>query len=111
VVKTRILSKDKWTEERRKTNAEVTFHPVALSMSNSTLLIEATSTDQHVVVSDNPWTVLCDIIEREGPAVLFSGVTERCVGGIPRFGTTMAVHDFLEHSLSHAGWLTHSLPS
>lgn len=82
-------------------------------MSNSTLMIEASADHQQqgVVISDNPWTVFCDIFEREGPAVLFSGVTERCVGGIPRFGTTMAVHDFLEHSLSHAGWLTHSLPS
>jgi Mitochondrial carrier protein len=120
VVKTRILSQDKWSQQRRKLPAEVSssssasqhhhpFPPIAISLAgNSTLMLEA-FTDQQLINADDPWAVFCEIIEREGPEVLFSGVTERCLGGIPRFGTTMAMHDFLEQAVSHAGWLTHTL--
>ncbi|KAG7372715.1 mitochondrial carrier protein [Nitzschia inconspicua] len=54
----------------------------------------------------NPIHVLQHILEHEGPSVLFSGVTERCIGAIPRFGTTLAMHDFLEQFAQQAGWLS-----
>ena len=47
-------------------------------------------------VSTNPWVVFQSIINNEGPSVLFSGYKERCLGAIPRFGTTLAMHDVLE---------------
>jgi hypothetical protein len=50
-------------------------------------------------ISNNPWVVFRSIVENEGPSVLFSGYKERCLGAIPRFGTTLAVHDFLESYL------------
>jgi Mitochondrial carrier protein len=120
VVKTSCLSQDKWSQQRRKTPAEVSstssaspqplhhpFPPIAISLAgNSTALILETFTDQQFVNADNPWAVFCDIIERDGPEVLFSGVTERCLGGIPRFGTTMASTTFWsKRSVMPAGCL------
>jgi hypothetical protein len=60
------------------------------------------------IPSPSVWTVFHTIVEQEGPAVLFSGVSERCLGAIPRFGTTLAMHDFLEQAMYQAGWLSHS---
>ena len=54
----------------------------------------------------NPWTVFLTVLKVEGVSVLFSGVTERCIGAVPRFGTTLAMHDYLEHVMDKAGWLT-----
>jgi hypothetical protein len=53
----------------------------------------------------NSFQVLQNVLEKEGPTVLFSGVWERCIGAIPRFGTTLAMHDWLEHLAAHSHWL------
>lgn len=55
----------------------------------------------------NPIAVACQIVKQEGATVLFSGINERCLGAIPRFGTTLAMHDILEKFVSSAGWLSH----
>jgi Mitochondrial carrier protein len=57
----------------------------------------------------NPLHVFQEIMEKEGPSVLFSGVSERCIGAIPRFGTTLAMHDLLEQMAQQAGWLSHAI--
>lgn len=44
----------------------------------------------------NPFVVGCKIAEKEGPMVLLSGVSERCIGSIPRFGLTLALYDVLK---------------
>jgi hypothetical protein len=87
--------------------------PVAYTNATSAAFVLETFTDQQDFVNRNnaaetaprPWTVLQQILEEEGPAVLFSGVSERCLGAIPRFGTTLAMHDFMEQALHQAGWL------
>eukprot|EP00539_Tryblionella_compressa_P008376 CAMPEP_0178762118 /NCGR_PEP_ID=MMETSP0744-20121128/16368_1 /TAXON_ID=913974 /ORGANISM="Nitzschia punctata, Strain CCMP561" /LENGTH=220 /DNA_ID=CAMNT_0020416767 /DNA_START=87 /DNA_END=749 /DNA_ORIENTATION=+ len=63
---------------------------------------------QSISTSSNPWAVLQTILKYEGPAVLFSGVSERCIGAVPRFGTTLAMHDVLEQIMQQAGWLSSS---
>ncbi len=78
VIKTRILSQDNLSRSR-----------------------DATSS------SSNPISVACQIVKQEGIGALFSGVNERCIGAIPRFGTTLAMHDVLEKCVANAGWLTH----
>jgi hypothetical protein len=88
----------------------------SLFASNSTEAILESYSDQDFVSADpstrivgenpSPWQVLRTILKEEGPAVLFSGVSERCMGAIPRFGTTLAMHDFFEHALKQAGMLS-----
>jgi hypothetical protein len=61
---------------------------------------------QNTSPTTNPWTVFQSILQKEGPEGLFSGYKERCIGAIPRFGTTLAVHDMLEQYLHTMGWLS-----
>ena len=49
----------------------------------------------------------CQIVKQEGVGALFSGVNERCLGAVPRFGTTFIMHDILEQIVSNAGWISH----
>lgn len=62
----------------------------------------------HPEASDDAWVVFKSILKNEGVGALFSGGRERGIGAIPRFGTTLAMHDFLEHAAYHAGWLSHA---
>ena len=57
-------------------------------------------------VTDNPWEMLQRVIETEGSSALWSGSGERAIGAIPRFGTTLAMHDLLEQLAHQAGWLS-----
>ena len=59
----------------------------------------------------NPFRLGLQIIQREGVGVLFSGVSERCLGSIPRVGTSMMIHDFMEQVVAHHGWLYHTTTS
>ena len=127
VVKTRILSQDKWTQERKKKQPQPAAQlPVMVTANlDSTLALSGNSTSADWVQQlgggedftsqsyynaedRNPIVVARTIIEREGSGVLFSGVSERCIGAIPRFGTTLAMHDFLEQVVAHQGWLAHT---
>ena len=54
----------------------------------------------------NPFVVASRIVQEEGVSVLFTGVSERCIGAIPRFGVTLALHDVLEQYMAQAGWLS-----
>ena len=54
----------------------------------------------------NPFVVASRIVREEGVSVLFTGVSERCIGAIPRFGVTLALHDVLEQYMAQAGWLS-----
>eukprot|EP00521_Asterionellopsis_glacialis_P017359 CAMPEP_0195303170 /NCGR_PEP_ID=MMETSP0707-20130614/32362_1 /TAXON_ID=33640 /ORGANISM="Asterionellopsis glacialis, Strain CCMP134" /LENGTH=346 /DNA_ID=CAMNT_0040366637 /DNA_START=188 /DNA_END=1228 /DNA_ORIENTATION=+ len=53
----------------------------------------------------NPFVVGYKIAQKEGAEVLFSGVVERSIGGIPRFGVTLTMFDFLEAYAKTHGWL------
>lgn len=44
----------------------------------------------------NPFVVGYKLAEKEGPMVLLSGVAERCLGSIPRFGLTLSLYDVLK---------------
>lgn len=44
----------------------------------------------------NPFVVGYNLAKNEGPMVLLSGVTERCLGSIPRFGLTLSLYDVLK---------------
>lgn len=59
----------------------------------------------------NPFQLGLQVIQREGVGVLFSGVSERCLGSIPRVGTSLVMHDFLEQVVAHHGWLSHTTTS
>ena len=72
-----------------------------LSQDELSLLQSATQS-----TSTNPIKVACQVVKREGIVVLFSGMNERCLGAIPRFGTTLAMHDLLEQYISNAGLLS-----
>jgi len=146
VIKTRILSQDKLSQQKRQIGTisqqqqqhmsyptspagTSSSDPVASFASSAAMYpsdstaaiatpILATAQQQQQKSSSstpndekNPFVIGKQIAEREGAAVLFSGVTERCVGAIPRFGTTMAVHDLLEDFVAHAGWLSHHVGS
>lgn len=80
VIKTRILSQDDLSRSLQTSSTPITTNPIALA---------------------------CQIVKQEGPNVLFSGMNERLLGAIPRFGTTLAMHDALEQFVSSAGWLSH----
>lgn len=54
----------------------------------------------------NPFRVAKTIFNEEGASALFSGVSERCIGAVPRFGITLGVHEWLEQYASHAGLLS-----
>ena len=137
VIKTRILSQDQWSSRPQKslvTTTQQTASLVGVVPTNGTATLAfqdaaamaatTTSSSSFVIAQQqqlqpqqqasgstttNPFQVAQSIIEREGIAVLFSGVTERCIGAIPRFGTTLAMHDVLEQMISQAGWLSHSI--
>jgi hypothetical protein len=137
VIKTRILSQDKWTKQRKQqpqpalvqaqvmvASSIVSDSTLAMipssSSSNSTIYevmvppsVDNEFTKQEYYNKDerNPLMVARNIIEREGAGVLLSGVSERCLGAIPRFGTTMALHDVLEQVVAHQGWLSHTIIS
>lgn len=93
------------------------FQPLAGLTSSSKLASASSLTPSFVSTSvsnsraqgSNAWEVFCTILEEEGYEVLFRGVTERCLGAVPRFGTTMAMHDVLEKVVFQAGWLHHSI--
>ena len=64
---------------------------------------EKDSTDNRI---QNPFWVAKKIVDKEGGGVLFSGVYERCIGAVPRFGITLGVHEWLEHYATHVGLLS-----
>jgi len=49
--------------------------------------------------------VLDDLVQTEGPAVLFSGWLERVVRSVPQFGVTLAMFDLLNTYAIEQGWL------
>ncbi|CAB9514565.1 Mitochondrial aspartate-glutamate transporter AGC1 [Seminavis robusta] len=73
--------------------------------------LKTTTTDNDIDSSNNPFLVAKRIVEQEGSKVLFTGVSERCVGAIPRFGITLGAHEWLEHYASSVGLLSTHLPS
>ena len=89
-IKTRILSQDPCVKDRIKAIAECG------------LPYEG---DNDYLNDRNPFVVAQKIARTEGLAVFFSGVNERVLGSIPRFGTTLAMHDFLEHCMQAQGWI------
>ena len=127
-IKTRILSQDKWSRQKRTTTPSLVgtaavagtsalvlqeysapFISAPTNGTSTVLFQEYSDQDFYNEESTNQFVVARRIIESEGASVLFSGVTERCIGAIPRFGTTLAMHDALEQMASHAGWLAHSM--
>lgn len=56
--------------------------------------------------TNNPIRLAQTIAEQEGASVLFSGVYERCIGAVPRFGITLGVHAWLEQYAAQAGLLS-----
>jgi len=91
-----------------------TFEGTALAFQSNNDVSAAYYTNQQVLnedqaMTDNPWTMFRRIIEIEGAGVLLCGSRERCIGAIPRFGTTLAMHDFLEQVAHQAGWLAQSI--
>jgi len=63
-------------------------------------------TNEYDYLNDrNPFVVGYKIARKEGIQVLFSGVIERSVGSIPRFGVTLTMFDFLEVLAKSHGWL------
>jgi Mitochondrial carrier protein len=77
------------------------------SSSSSTELVQS----RHIVGGSDDKNyhfipTFMSILQAEGASVLFSGATERCIGAIPRFGTTLALHDYLEHYMDKAGWFS-----
>ena len=46
-----------------------------------------------------------NVIQEEGPAVLFSGCLERVVRSVPQFGVTLALFDVLNTAAIEHGWL------
>ena len=143
VVKTRILSQDKLTLQRKRAQRSAPTtkpQPVATaSVSSDSTMGKATMTMQYNATTTsfddntassaggsdifsnqefyntkdnrNPFSVARRIVEREGASVLLSGVSERCLGAVPRFGTTLAMHDFLEQVAANQGWLSLPLSS
>lgn len=89
-IKTRILSQDACVKDRTKAITECGLNYVG---------------DNDYVNDRNPFVVAQKIARTEGMAVFFSGVNERVLGSIPRFGTTLAMHDFLEHCVQAQGWI------
>ena len=61
--------------------------------------------------NNNPFLVAKRIGDEEGTSVLFTGVYERCIGAIPRFGITLGAHEWLEHYASSVGLLSSHLSS
>jgi len=49
--------------------------------------------------------VFKNILEEEGPQVLFSGCMERVVRSAPQFGVTLAVFDVLNSVAVDRGWM------
>ena len=47
-----------------------------------------------------------NVIQDEGPAVLFSGCLERVVRSVPQFGVTLALFDVLNTAAVEYGWLS-----
>lgn len=132
VVKTRILSQDACARLRRTRNDATTFTttttvaatPLVFASSfqprlTTATAMAATKTDNaegdvysskydgvNDYLSDrNPFVVAYKLAEKEGRMVLFSGVLERCVGSIPRFGLTLSLHDALKTMALHHHWI------
>lgn len=129
VVKTRILSQDVCARTRRTTSnlngATVNgatvpaFASSSKPRSTTTTAMSAMSndyaegddycesynTDSDYLSDRNPFAVAYKIAENEGPMVLFSGVVTRCIGSVPRFGVTLALHDLLKTVAVQQHWM------
>lgn len=121
VVKTRILSKDSLRRKRSDTvNIDM---PPRLAVSSQPRLTTATAMaamnkdyaegdvslcynkDDDYLSDTNPFVVGYKIATREGAEVLLSGAMMRCVGSVPRFGVTLALHDLLKTTAVQHNWL------
>ena len=89
-IKTRILSQDECVKGRSKHLAQCELDYDG---------------DNDYVNDINPFVVAHKIARTEGLAVFFTGVNERMLGSIPRFGVTLAMHDFLEQCMHAQGWI------
>lgn len=101
LIKTRILSLDTSTRKRSNNKRLVlAAAPAAYELDYGYMATVDDAFDEQ-----NPFVIADRIIKKEGFAVLFSGVHERVLGSIPRFGTTLAMHDVLEQSMVAHGWV------
>lgn len=57
-------------------------------------------------IIDSPLLLAQKIAKEDGPRAFFGGVTERMACAAPRFGVTLAMHDFLEQTFAQAGWFS-----
>ena len=121
VVKTRILSQDKYSRGRRSGVSVTSFAPSSqprLATATAMAAMKNDDTESEVycesyskyrnddyLIDRNPFVVAYKISEREGPKVLFSGVFERCVGSVPRFGLTLSLHDVLKTISIQHHWM------
>lgn len=121
VVKTRILSQDKYTRGRRSGVSVPSFAPSTQPRLTTATAMAAMKNDDaegddyfesyskygndDYLMDRNPFVVAYKISEREGPKVLFSGVLERCIGSVPRFGLTLSLHDVLKTISVQHHWM------
>jgi hypothetical protein len=122
VVKTRILSKD--SLRRKSSDSEHIDVPQRFALSSQPRLTTATAMaamstdyaegdasscnnnkDDDYLSDTNPFVVGYKIATREGAIVLLSGAMMRCVGSVPRFGVTLALHDLLKTAAVQHNWL------
>jgi hypothetical protein len=61
--------------------------------------------DDDYLSDTNPFVVGYKIATMEGAEVLLSGAMMRCVGSVPRFGVTLALHDLLKTTAVQHNWL------
>jgi hypothetical protein len=123
VVKTRILSQDVCARTWRTSNMNGATVPAFASLSNPRLTPttamsamsndyaegddywESYNTDSDYLSDRNPFAVAHKIAENEGHMVLLSGAMTRCIGSVPKFGVTLALHDLLKTVAVQHHWM------
>jgi Mitochondrial carrier protein len=124
VVKTRILSQDVPRQQKFGVGSpigatamfpeEPKFGMGLLSQRRTTSATAMAATRKSTMMEPeklyvqpdrNPFVVGYKIVQKEGAMVLLSGVTERCMGAIPRFGLTLSLYDVLKTMAADQPWM------